>query len=64
VIISFSFFSFFLSLCCVRGNALNAADLAYDEKRNDGLVRFSFSFLVFNILIFNIQFFFLKILAN
>jgi hypothetical protein len=31
-----------------QGNALNAADLAYDDKRNDGL-DFLFIFLIFNI---------------
>jgi len=44
VIISFSFlfFSFFLSFMLCQGNALNAADLAYDDKRNDGLDVFLF----------------------
>jgi hypothetical protein len=32
-----------------QGNALNAADLAYDDKRNDGLDVFFFFFLIFNI---------------
>ncbi len=51
VIISFSFlfFSFFLSFMLCQGNALNAADLAYDDKRNDGLDVFFFFFLIFNI---------------